>query len=138
MFGTTTIHGGLTKTPAVKTLDDGRRVTTLRVAVSDFRLAGEEKKRYVDVDQWGDAADRAADRLVQGQQVTAEGRLDANAYLDSDGQPQVGWKLAHATVEYGARPLREVPSERLADEALRRSQRTAGPQATAEATAGAR
>lgn len=103
MFGSTTIAARLTAAPTLRETPQGKAVTTLRVAVDDHRL-GEESPRFVDVDQWEDAAQHAVEHLVQGQQVTAEGLLYVDAYL-KDGAPQAGWNLRRARVEWGSRPL---------------------------------
>jgi single-strand DNA-binding protein len=103
MLSNTTIVGHLTADPEVRSTPNGKRVATLRVAVNDFRLGDEP--RFIDVDQWEDAADRAAKHLVKGQQIAAEGLLDARAFVPKDGgDPRIGWGLIRARVEWGHRP----------------------------------
>lgn len=103
MLSTTTITGHLTQTPQLRQTPTGKTVTTLRIAVNDHQHLKSEV-RYIDVDQWDQAATAAVEHLVKGQQLTAEGLLDARAYLDKDHQPQIGWTLRSARTEWGARP----------------------------------
>lgn len=118
MLSTTTITGRLATQPQLRETPTGKSVTTLRVAVSDHRLG--EHPRYVDVDQWGDAAERAAEHLTLGQEVAAEGLLDARPYTTDGGEVHIGWTLVRPRVEWGSKPLRDVPTDRMMDEARRR------------------
>lgn len=117
MFGSTTISGHLTRTPQLTQSATGKLVTTLCVAVDDHRLG--DDVRYVDIDQWEDAAAPAAEHLVQGQQITAEGLVDAVPYL-RDGETRIQWRLKGARVQWGGRPLSSRPLEQLTDELQRR------------------
>lgn len=118
MLSTTTITGRLTQAPELRQTPTGKDVTTLRVAVSDHRLA--EGTRYVDIDQWEQAAQDAAEHLTVGREIVAEGLLDARPYCTADGDLRVGWTLLRPRVEWGSKPLRDVPTERMLDEARRR------------------
>lgn len=102
MLTTTTISGNLVADPELRSTPSGKAVTTLRVAVSDYRSLKET--RYVDIDQWEDTATAATEHLTKGQHVIAEGTLDADAYLANDGTARIAWKLRQATVEWGAKP----------------------------------
>lgn len=118
MLSTTTITGRLASIPELRTARNGKHVTTLRVAVSDHRLG--EEPRFVDVDQWEDAAEHAVEYLTLGQEIAAEGLLDARPYATKDGELRVGWTLTRPRVEWGSKPLRDTPLERLIEEAGRR------------------
>lgn len=120
MLSTTTIVGRLTEAPQLRETPKGQRVATLRVAVNDHRLGKEP--RFVDIDQWDDVATNAAAHLVRGQQIAADGLLNAHAYKTDDGNLHIGWTLTRARVEWGPKPLRETPIDRLIDEAGRRRQ----------------
>lgn len=120
MLSNTTITGRLATAPELRSTPAGKAVATLRVAVSDHRLG--EQPRYVDVDQWDDAAQRAVDHLVLGQEIAAEGLLDARPYTTHDGELRIGWTLLRPRVEWGSKPLRATPTDRLIDEAARRRQ----------------
>lgn len=118
MLSTTTITGRLAKAPELRQTPTGKDVTTLRVAVSDHRLDGET--RYVDIDQWEQAAHHACEHLTIGQEIAAEGLLDARPYVSDSGELRVGWTLLRPRVEWGSKPLRDVPTKRMMDEARRR------------------
>jgi single-stranded DNA-binding protein len=125
MLSNTTFVGRLTEKPTVRETRGGKRVATLRVAVNDQRMG--EEPRYIDVDQWEEAADRAAAYLVSGQQVAVDALLDARPYTTSDGELRIGWTAVRARVEWGPKPLGAVPPELLADEALRRGHDSTAP-----------
>jgi single-stranded DNA-binding protein len=118
MLSTTTITGRLTHAPELRQTTGGKDVTTLRVALSDHRLDGET--RFIDIDQWEQAAHHAVDHLTVGQEIAAEGLLDARPYVTDAGEARVGWVLLRPRVEWGSKPLRDVPTERMMDEAHRR------------------
>lgn len=103
MQSNVTITGYLGQTPEVRTTQSGKRVASVRVAINDRRLG--EEARWIAVDQWDDAADRAAKYLVRGQHVTAEGLLDAEIYTDRNGNAQLAWRLRRGYIEYGPKPL---------------------------------
>lgn len=117
MLSNTTIVGRLTASPEIRTTPNGKRVVTLRVAVDDYRLG---ETRFFDIDQWDDAADRAALHLVQGQQITAEGLIHARAWTPAAGAPSVAWSMAKARIEWGPKPLTEISTDRIAGEVTRR------------------
>ncbi len=77
----------------------------MRIAINDRRLG--DQARWISVDQWDEAADRAAKYLVRGQHVTAEGLLDAEPYTDRNGQTQLAWRLRRGYIEYGPKPHEE-------------------------------
>lgn len=103
MQSNVTITGYLGRTPEVRETPSGKRVASVRIAINDRRLGDEA--RWVAVDQWDDAADRAAKYLVRGQHVTAEGLLDAEIYTDRNGNAQLAWRLRRGYIEYGPKPL---------------------------------
>lgn len=117
MLSTTTITGRLTQAPQLRQTPGGKTVATLRVAVSDHRL---DQTRFVDIDQWDQAAHHACDHLTVGQEIAAEGLLDARPYATDTGDLRIGWTLLRPRVEWGPKPLRNVPTERMIDEARRR------------------
>ncbi|CAB4892305.1 unannotated protein [freshwater metagenome] len=117
MLSTTTIVGRLAQAPTMRQTPSGKDVATLRVAVSDHLLAD---TRYVDIDQWDQAAHHACEHLTIGQEIAAEGILDAHPYTTSDGELRVGWNLLRPRVEWGPKPLRDVSTARMMDEARRR------------------
>lgn len=109
MQSNTTISGYVGQKPEVRTTPNGKRVCSVRVAVNDRRFG--ETARWFAVDQWEDAADRAAKYLVQGQYVTVEGLQDAEVYLDRNQQPQIAFRLTRAHITYGPKPLAPDPTD---------------------------
>jgi single-stranded DNA-binding protein len=118
MLSTTTITGRLTATPQLRQSSTGKDVTALRVAVSDHRLGDET--RYVDIAQWDRAAHYACAHLTVGQEIAAEGLLDARPYSIDGGELRIDWTLLRPRVEWGSKPLRGVSTNRMMDEARRR------------------
>jgi len=118
MLSPTTMTGRLARAPQLRQTPGGKDVTTLRVAVSDHRLG--DQTRYVDIDQWEQAAHHAVEHLTLGQEIAAEGLLDARPYTTEAGELRVGWSLLRPRVEWGSKPLRDVPTERMMEEARRR------------------
>ncbi|MCK9250799.1 MAG: single-stranded DNA-binding protein [Solirubrobacteraceae bacterium] len=131
MISNTTITGRLVDTPVVRETPTGKQVTNVRVAAKERRL-GPDTVRWVEVEQWGDAAARAALHLVRGQHVTATGLETAKSSINSKtGEPQIHWKLVDAEIDYGPKPLAALTDERIAGELLRRQ----GAEREAEAAA---
>jgi single-stranded DNA-binding protein len=124
MLSATTITGRLTHAPELRQTPGGKDVTTLRVAVSDHRLG--DAPRYVDIDQWEQAAHHACDHLTVGQEIAAEGLLDARPYAAEGGELRIGWSLLRPRVEWGSKPLRDIPTERMLDETRRRREALQG------------
>lgn len=112
MIGKSTIVGRVARTPTVKTLPDGRRVAKLRIAARDYRIG--KTARFVVVEQWGEAADRA-EALVKGQTVQVEGLLEAHVYRGA-----VEWSMRYPDVEIGEPPLSAIDLEVLDAELQRR------------------
>jgi single stranded DNA-binding protein len=102
MQSNTTISGYLGQTPEVRETPGGHKVATVRVAVNDRRLS--DQALWFSVDQWDDAAERAAKYLVKGQHIVAEGLQRAEIYTDRHGQPQLDLRLLRAYIEYGPKP----------------------------------
>jgi single-stranded DNA-binding protein len=133
MLSATTITGRLAQAPQLRQTPTGKDVTTLHVAVSDHRLG--DQPRYIDIDQWEQAAHHAIEHLTVGQEIAAEGLLDARPYTTDTGELRIGWSLARPRVEWGAKPLRDVPTERMMGEARRRREALQTPDpATTPAT----
>lgn len=110
MQSTTTITGRLVQDPvdALNVRND-KTVAELTLAVRDHRLP--DDVRFIDVSQWEDAAARAAQYLQKGRWVTAEGLLDARAYVDKNGDARVGWTLCRAHIEFGPHPIADAHTE---------------------------
>lgn len=103
MLSNTTISGYLGQKPEVRETPKGHRVATVRIAVNDRRLAPDAI--WFNVDQWDDAADRAAQYLESGQYVTAEGLIAPEIYTDRNGVAQLALRMKHAYISYGPKPV---------------------------------
>ncbi len=73
----------------VKTLPSGQTVMNLRLAVSERYKdkSGEWKDSttWVKCQKWGNTPDWMRNALSKGAQVTLEGRLSGNSWVDKDG-----------------------------------------------------
>jgi single-strand DNA-binding protein len=85
------LTGRLTRDPETKYLPSGQAVTQLSVAVSrnfkDKNGEWKEDTSFIDVEVWGQAAERAAETLRKGRPVFVEGRLKQDTW-EKDGQKQ--------------------------------------------------
>ena len=67
-LNTVTITGRLTANPELRYTNDGKAVTNMRVAVND-------RTDFVDVTVWGKPAEAVAERKAKGDQIGVTGRL---------------------------------------------------------------
>jgi single-strand DNA-binding protein len=108
------VVGNLGDTPALRETAEGQPVTNFSVAVNEKR--GErEVTTWYRVTAWGRLAEIAAEFLSKGRQVLVEGhRLQASAYMDSEGQPQASLELTASRIRF----LGSGPSEPAEDYAF--------------------
>jgi len=84
-----TILGRLTRDPEVKTIPNGRTVTSMSVATNrtwtDQSGAKQEKVEYHDCVLWGKIGEIAGQYLTKGRRVYLEGRIQTRDWVGQDG-----------------------------------------------------
>lgn len=81
--------GNIGKDPEIRTLESGRKMAKFSIATDDsYRTAGGEwntETQWHNIVAWGKMADKAADILTRGCEVSLEGKLMNNSYTDKNG-----------------------------------------------------
>ncbi|MBP3514015.1 MAG: single-stranded DNA-binding protein [Elusimicrobiaceae bacterium] len=85
------ISGRITQEPKIAITSTGKMVLSCNVAVNKRymdKITGEWKDDvvFVPVVVWGDAAQRAKDRLSKGSPVVVTGKITSSSYTDKNGQ----------------------------------------------------
>lgn len=84
------VIGWLEDEPEVRQTPSGRFVASFSVATSRTWTSSEgekhEEKEWFNVVAWGPLAEMCRDRLIKGQQVYIEGRLQTRGWEDSTGR----------------------------------------------------
>jgi len=85
------ISGRITQEPKIAITSTGKMVLSCNVAVNKRymdKTTGEWKDDvvFVPVVVWGDAAQRAKDRLSKGSPVVVTGNITSSSYTDKNGQ----------------------------------------------------
>jgi len=99
------ISGRLTRDPEVRYTAGGKAVARVRIANSRRFLnqttnEWQEEATFVDVSIWGDAAERAKDRLRRGSPVLVEGRIQSEEWQAKDGTKRSGIKITARRVQF--------------------------------------
>jgi single-strand DNA-binding protein len=95
-----TLVGHLTSDPVLRSLDDGRKVCDMRLAVNDQR---DQPPLFIDVATFGPSAEACARYLAKGRQIAVTGRLIYREWEADDGSR----RSKHAVigrVRFGGRP----------------------------------
>lgn len=98
-LNTCTISGNLTRDPESRTTNGGMTITRLSVAVAGReKVNGEWQDRpdFLDVEVFGDQAERAAEWLAKGAHVEVAGRLRQDRWKDKDGNKRNAVKVIAA------------------------------------------
>lgn len=79
--------GRLTKDLEVKTLDDGKKVTSITIAVPrNFKNAeGEYETDFIECILWNSIAENTAEYCKKGDIIGVKGRLQSSGYEKEDG-----------------------------------------------------
>lgn len=75
------LTGRLTRDPEMRTVSNGKTVTTFSIATNEYR-GGQEKAEFHTVVTWDRLAEIAAQYLGKGQLVAIEGRLQTRQWED--------------------------------------------------------
>ena len=87
MLNQIVVVGRLTKSPEVKELEDGKKVTNMTLAVprSYKNADGEYETDFVECTLWNNIAENTAEYCKKGDIVGVKGRLQTNNYEKEDG-----------------------------------------------------
>ncbi len=80
--------GRIVADPEVKTLDDGKTVSNITVAVprSYKNSEGVYETDFIDCTLWGNTANTTAEYCKKGDVIGVKGRLETKTYEDQDGK----------------------------------------------------
>ena len=99
-FQVITLVGNLTTDPTTKTLDDERKVCTLRLAVNDQK---DQPPLYIDVITFGSQAEACAKYLTKGRAIAVTGRLVYREWEAEDGTRHSRHQVI-GRVQFGGHP----------------------------------
>lgn len=87
MLNQVILVGRLTKDLEVKTLDDGKKVTSITIAVPrNFKNAeGEYETDFIECILWNSIAENTAEYCKKGDIIGVKGRLQSSSYEKEDG-----------------------------------------------------
>ena len=87
MMNQALLVGRLTKDVEVKTLDDGKKVTSITLAIPrNFKNAeGEYETDFVECTLWNGIAENTAEYCKKGDIIGVKGRLQSSSYEKEDG-----------------------------------------------------
>jgi len=93
--------GNLTKDPELRTVGDGKSVTTLRIAVK----GGRDNTLFINVSVWDRSAENCVTYLSKGSPVTVRGELkEARVYTSRTGEARADLEVTadrYNGVEFG-------------------------------------
>lgn len=75
--------GNLTRDPEIKTLDSGKKVGALSLAVNLNK--NDKDPLFIDVQVWDAVADNCSKYLKKGRKIFVEGKLKLNTWTAKDG-----------------------------------------------------
>ncbi len=75
--------GNLTRDPEIKTLDGGKKVGALSVAINLNK--NDKNPLFIDIQVWDAVAENCSKYLVKGRKIFVEGRLQLNSWTAKDG-----------------------------------------------------
>jgi single-strand DNA-binding protein len=103
------LTGRLTRDPEMRTVSNGKTVTTFSIATNEYR-GGQEKAEFHTVVTWDRLAEIAAQYLGKGQLVAIEGRLQTRQWEDER-------KLRHWKTEIVANQVEMLSGRKRKDHA---------------------
>lgn len=106
MLNIVVIEGYLGADAEVRTTENGRSLTKMRVANTRKwkTKAGEQKEEttWVNITSWNENLKGIVDYLTKGRQVKVVGRLNSNTYQDKDGANRVSYEVLAEDVMLGS------------------------------------
>jgi len=95
------ISGNAAAAPELRKTQNGKTVTTVRVAVRDWR-GDKDSPLWVGVVCWDKTAEIACDRVTKGTQVIVRGRLQVRTYQDRQGAERTEIEVVADDLEFGS------------------------------------
>jgi single-strand DNA-binding protein len=131
------LTGRLTRDPEMRTVANGKTVTTFSIATNEYR-GGQEKAEYHTVVTWDRLAEICAQYLGKGQLVALEGRLQTRQWEDERKLRHWKTEIVAAQVEMlSGRKRKDYATESAAEAlAMQAAQMGVAPHELAAATAG--
>lgn len=130
MNNTINLVGNVGNDPVVTTFESGTRVARFSLAVKEFAGDNGIKTMWIDVEAWGQNADRIIEVVKKGREVAVTGRLAINTYDKQVGgqtvkmtKPVVKLLGFHACGRKQQLEAEEVVMENTADDASASSKR---------------
>ena len=93
-----TIIGNLTRDPERRTLNDGRTVCTMNVAVN--RMKKDAGVDYFRVSVWGNMGENCLKYLAKGRKVAVQGSVSVHAYKNQQGEAVGSLEVFASNVEF--------------------------------------
>lgn len=104
MFSKAILIGNLGKDPELRTLQDGRGVARMRLAVSDMVKGPNGQKTEVtvwwEIEAWGQLADLVGRQGRKGRQAFVEGRMVFESWHDRDNQARETKKVIADSIRF--------------------------------------
>lgn len=103
MFNQVLLAGRLTKDPEILVLENGNKVTQIRIAVQrpfKSRETSEYETDFFNVSMWQGLAQTAYDNCRKGTIVIIKGRLVDDRYVDKDGKTAFSMKIIAERMTY--------------------------------------
>jgi single-strand DNA-binding protein len=99
------LDGNLTADPEIKTIGNGKKVSTFSLAVNhDYKEdeggAANNDVSYIDIEAWDKVAENCSEFLKKGRKVTILGNIKQDRWKSVDGASRQRWKVIASTVRF--------------------------------------
>jgi single-strand DNA-binding protein len=95
------IDGNLTNDPELKTVGNGKKVSTFNIAINHDSYSKEESEvSFMEIEAWDKVAENCSEFLKKGRKVTILGSLKQDRWKSSDGSNRNKWKVVATSVRF--------------------------------------
>ena len=95
------IDGNLTNDPELKTVGNGKKVSTFSIAINHDSYSKEENEvSFMEIEAWDKIAENCSEFLKKGRKVTILGSLKQDRWKSSDGSNRNKWKVVATSVRF--------------------------------------
>ncbi|HMV43976.1 MAG TPA: single-stranded DNA-binding protein [Leptospiraceae bacterium] len=98
------LDGNLTADPELKTIGNGKKVSTFSLAVNHDHKeedgAANNEVSYIDIEAWDKVAENCSEFLKKGRKVTILGYIKQDRWKSADGANRQRWKVIASTVRF--------------------------------------